>query len=86
MLAATSDGLWAGHDSGRWERVLVADEYGRDWAAGAVLGVALDEAGVWWVALPSGVACRRGAAWTFYTGREGLPYADFTGGGDRAGR
>lgn len=79
MLAATSDGLWAGHDSGRWERVLVADEYGRDWAAGAVLGVALDEAGVWWVALPSGVACRRGAAWTFYTGREGLPYADFTG-------
>lgn len=55
------------------------DDVSRVWTDGDVRGVAIDAQGDWWVATPAGVIRRQGDRWSFYTGREGLPYADFTG-------
>lgn len=78
VLAATARGLWQRSPAGRWERVRVLDTTGRLWADCDVRGVAVDAQGRWWIATPAGVICRQGERWDFYTGREGLPYADFT--------
>ncbi len=77
-LAASAGGLWQRNQAGQWERVRVTDEAGRVWAEGDVRGVAIDAAGRWWIATPAGVIRRSGEQWTFFTGHEGLPYADFT--------
>ncbi|MCB1126174.1 MAG: hypothetical protein KDM81_06745, partial [Verrucomicrobiae bacterium] len=78
MLAATDRGLWVRPSGGEWQQAPVIDETGRDWAAGEVAGVAVTPAGDWWLAFPAGAARRSEAGWTFFTGREGLPVADFT--------
>ena len=41
-------------------------------------GVAYDETGRLWVVTPQGVARKEGDSWRLFTGKEGLPYADFT--------
>jgi hypothetical protein len=78
VLAATTRGLWQRDDAGKWERVRVTDETGRVWTEHDVRGVAVDAQGNWWIATPAGVIRRAGDKWSFFTGREGLPYADFT--------
>lgn len=78
VLAATARGLWRRGEAGKWEQVRILDEVGRAWTDGDVRGVAIHAQGNWWVATPAGVIHREGERWTFYTGREGLPYADFT--------
>lgn len=78
VLAATAHGLWRRNKADDWEQVRVVDDVGRIWAEGDVRGVAVDSQGSWWVATPAGVARRKGDRWSFFTGREGLPYADFT--------
>lgn len=77
-LAATTRGLWQRREAGNWERVRIQDDVGRVWADGDVRGVAIDAAGDWWIATPAGVIRKQGERWDFVTGREGLPYADFT--------
>jgi len=78
ILAATSRGLWRRGDAGKWEMVRAVDEGSRVWTEGDVRGVAVDAQSNWWVATPAGVIRRVGDKWSFFTGREGLPYADFT--------
>lgn len=78
IVAATARGLWRRAESGDWTRVRVVDEVSRGWVGGDVRGVAIDDRGHWWVATPAGVIHRQGRQWSFYTGNEGLPYADFT--------
>jgi len=78
VLAATARGLWRRGAADKWEQVRVLDETGRIWADSDVRGVAIDAQGNWWLATPAGVARRQGDRWSFYTGRDGLPYADFT--------
>ena len=78
VLAATARGLWQRGDSGNYEQVRVTDETGRAWAESDVRGVAVGAQGNWWVATPAGVIRRQGDKWSFFTGRDGLPYADFT--------
>lgn len=78
VLAATSRGLWRRGNNGQWEQVRAVDNTSRVWTEGDVRGVAVDAQGNWWVATPAGVIRRQGGQWTFFTGREGLPYADFT--------
>jgi hypothetical protein len=78
VLAATARGLWQRSETGNWEPVRVVDETGRVWAERDVRGVAVDAHGNWWVATPAGAVCRQGDRWHFFTGREGLPYTDFT--------
>jgi hypothetical protein len=79
VLAATARGLWQRNATGNWELIRATDEFGRVWTENDVRGVAIDRVGTWWVATPAGVIRRIGNQWSFFTGREGLPYADFTG-------
>lgn len=84
VWVASAGGLFR-QRAGGWELAVIPDERGRRWGTGDVRGVAWDGAGRLWVATPAGVACRAGEAWTFFEGRDGLPYNDFTGvaaGGD----
>lgn len=78
LLAATARGLWQRAGDKIWQRMQVLDDHGRDWAAGEVRGVAVDAAGDLWVATTAGVLRRQEQRWNFITGREGLPWADFT--------
>lgn len=78
VLAATTRGLWQRTATGNWELVRATDEGGRVWTENDVRGVAIDRAGTWWVATPAGAIRRQSGQWTFFTGAEGLPYADFT--------
>ncbi len=79
VLAATARGLWQRSATGNWKLIRATDEFGRVWTENDVRGVAIDRVGTWWVATPAGVIRRIGNQWSFFTGREGLPYADFTG-------
>jgi hypothetical protein len=78
LHVAADSGLWVLR-AGAWERVQVPDDRGREWAVRDALGVAFDKAGRLWVASRAGVACRNGAEWKFYEGKDGLPWNDFTG-------
>jgi hypothetical protein len=78
FLAATRQGLWQRDPQGQWNRVGILDRFGRAWGEVDVRGVAVDHAGDWWVATPAGVAHRENRVWRFYTGRDGVPVADFT--------
>ena len=78
VLAATGRGLWQRGMTGNWELVRAIDDGSRVWTEGDVRGVAVDGRGSWWVATPAGVARRQADRWSFFTGREGLPCADFT--------
>jgi ligand-binding sensor domain-containing protein len=75
--AATTTGLWV-EKGGRWERIIVADGLGRQWATADVRGVAFDSRGQSWFASLAGVGCRGQEGWRFYDGRDGLPWNDFT--------
>ena len=79
VLAATARGLWQRNATGNWELIRATDEFGRVWTDNDVRGVTINRVGTWWVATPAGVIRRVGNQWSFFTGREGLPYADFTG-------
>ncbi|HPO29747.1 MAG TPA: hypothetical protein PKX28_00790 [Candidatus Hydrogenedentes bacterium] len=78
VAVATGKGLFLKQEDGRFRRVVIADEAGRDWAARDVRGVAIAQNGDLWVATPAGVCAGREGSWQFYTGQEGLPYDDFT--------
>jgi hypothetical protein len=78
FLAATRQGLWQRDPQGQWSRVGILDRFGRAWGEVDVRGVAVDHAEDWWVATPAGVAHRENRVWRFYTGRDGVPVADFT--------
>lgn len=62
-----------------WESVAIRDGLGRAWAVEDVRGVAFDATGALWVACRAGVAMSQEGTWTFFEGKDGLPYNDFTG-------
>lgn len=76
-VLATSDGLFE-EVSGKREALIVDDGQGRRWGTSDVRGVAIDSKGQLWFATLAGAASQTADGWTFYTGREGLPYNDFT--------
>ncbi|MFO1497443.1 MAG: hypothetical protein U1G07_03430 [Verrucomicrobiota bacterium] len=78
LFVAASNGLQRRTATG-WEAESVSDEQGRTWGVKDVLGLAFDAKSQLWFASKAGVCCRTGAGWTFYTGKEGLPWNDFTG-------
>ncbi len=78
VLAATTRGLFQRGTQARWELVRAMDDGSRVWTEGDVRGVAIYDLQNWWAATPAGAIHRQGDRWNFYTGREGLPYADFT--------
>jgi hypothetical protein len=77
LLVASSAGLFRRTEEG-FVPVPIADAAGRFWGAD-LRGVAFDSARRLWVAGPAGVACRTGATWVVYEGKDGLPYNDFIG-------
>lgn len=78
VWVASSGGLMRRRPDG-WGVVAVADGRGRGWAVNDVRGVGFDAKDRLWVAVPAGVITGDGENWKFYEGRDGLPYADFTG-------
>ncbi len=77
IVAATKDGLLERTTAG-FKPLVVDDGMGRRWGTSDVRGVAFDTKGQLWFATLAGAACQTGDGWRFYTGREGLPYNDFT--------
>ncbi len=77
IVAATDDGLMIQTPDG-FRPMVVDDGLGRRWGTSDVRGVAVDSHGQLWFASLAGAACQREDGWRFYTGREGLPYNDFT--------
>lgn len=77
IYAASDRGLFR-HSNGAWTKVSAADQTGRDWTAGEVLGVAFDAVGHLWIATTAGAGRREGNKWTFYEGKDGLPWNEFT--------
>jgi hypothetical protein len=77
LLVASSAGLFRRTGDG-YAPIPILDSQRRMWGAD-LRGVALDSARRLWIAGPAGVACRTGNDWTFYEGKDGLPYNDFTG-------
>lgn len=78
LVAATKKGLLIEKGKG-FEPMRVDDGQGRTWGTSDVRGVGFDSKGQLWFATLAGAVCRTEKGWKFYTGREGLPYNDFTG-------
>jgi hypothetical protein len=77
VVLATDKGLLT-RRNGRIEPLVVEDGLGRRWGTSDVRGVAFDSRQQLWFATLAGVGCRTDEGWKFYTGKEGLPYNDFT--------
>lgn len=81
VAVATAGGVftgWEGAAPEEFVRLVVRDGKGRLWAEEDVRGVAYDARGRLWIATPAGAICGDGEQWSFFEGRDGLPYADFT--------
>ena len=77
LVIATKNGLMIRTDDGM-KPLIVEDGLGRLWGTSDVRGVAADSLGQLWFATLAGAACHTADGWKFYTGKEGLPYNDFT--------
>ncbi len=76
LAAATATGLFYSANGAEWQPLFPEDGAKR-WAPADVRSVVFDSLGRLWFASPQGAGCLSGG-WTLYTGREGLPYNDFT--------
>ena len=76
LAVASNEGLFRLKKGGDWER-LVPESGIVKWHLYDVNGVAFDSRGRLWFASPQGVGCLD-EKWTLYTGRNGLPYDEFT--------
>jgi ligand-binding sensor domain-containing protein len=76
-IAIAADAGLIFFDGSDWKQVFPSDKNGRSWAPINVKGVLFDSKDRLWFASPQGVGCYDGS-WTLYTGKEGLPYNDFT--------
>lgn len=77
IIVATRNGVLSQGANG-FEKLTVSDKLGRQWATSDVRGVTVDSKGQLWVATLAGVAQQGKKSWTFYEGKDGLPYNDFT--------
>ena len=77
VVAATTQGILMETETG-FTPLTVEDGLGRRWGTSDVRGVAFDSFGQLWFVTLAGAACRTADGWRFYTGRDGLPYNDFT--------
>lgn len=77
VAVAAAGGLYELAAGGEWQELRPRDGE-RSWAPVDVRGVAYDSEGRLWFASPQGAGMRGPDGWKLYTGREGLPYNDFT--------
>lgn len=86
IAAATKSGLFE-YAQGKWTKLEVFDDNGRQWAARDVRAVVYDSKSQLWFGQLAGLGCRTADGWRFYEGKDGLPYSDFTcAAADSAGR
>jgi len=78
IALATAEGLYLRNDTGNYEKADVRDGMGRQWGTDDVRGTTVDKEGRLWFVIPAGAACLTADGWRFFTGKEGLPYNDFT--------
>jgi len=76
LALAADGGLFTSTESG-WTAVYPA-EGARSWSPVDVRAVSFDSEGRLWFASPQGLGRRDASGWRLLTGREGLPYDDFT--------
>jgi len=88
VYVACEHGLYSAKSGGAPYEIEIVEPHGRVWAKTPILGVAVSSDGALWAVSENGVATTTDEkTWTFYTGREGLPYNQFTcaaAGGDGA--
>ena len=77
IAAATNVGAFEYAD-GKWNRLVVDDSLGRQWATKDVRVVVYDSKSQLWIGQLAGLVCRTSDGWKFYEGHDGLPYNDFT--------
>lgn len=71
--AATEGGVFFGGTE-----ALYPHDGKRSWRPRDVRAMVFDRQGRLWIASPQGAACLDGGSWKLFTGKEGLPYNDFT--------
>lgn len=69
-------GLYMQSETG-WQKILPSDVH-YSWAPRQVSAMTVDTSGNLWIGAEQGVAKFDGSFWNLYTGKEGLPYNNFT--------
>jgi hypothetical protein len=78
IYAATPNGLFKENAKGEFKKVIIKDNVGRVWGYDDVRGVAISKEGTLWIATPAGVISKIDNKYKFYTGKDGVPYMNFT--------
>lgn len=78
IYVAAEKGFFHWHEN-QWQRLTPTDGVGRVWGNDHALGIACDRDGSLWIATRAGIGCQKNGKWTFYEGRDGVPWTDFTG-------
>ncbi len=77
MVIGCENGLFIQTKRKEWAQVLPADDT-YSWAPKEVAALAVDTKGRLWFGSREGVGCKSEDQWRLFTGKEGLPYTDFT--------
>ncbi|HOJ34811.1 MAG TPA: hypothetical protein PKY35_08630 [Candidatus Hydrogenedentes bacterium] len=78
VAVAAEQGVFLRKGIGSTYQPLYPHDGKRSWMPRDARAVGFDGAGRLWLATPQGVACALGDTWQLFTGKEGLPYNDFT--------
>ena len=78
IYVASEDGLFTVDANLKCRKIEIRDEVDRIWADKDIRGVAIDSFGKLWIATKAGVIVGNEEEWKFYTGKDGVPYSDFT--------
>ncbi|MEO9894102.1 hypothetical protein [Aurantibacter sp.] len=70
-------GLFVNYEKNKWKQVLPADE-NYSWALKNVTALTVDTQGNLWFGSKEGVGRNTNGIWKLFTGKEGLPYTNFT--------
>ena len=71
------NGLFIETKGKAWAQILPSDD-SYSWAPKNVAALAVDIKGRLWFGSREGVGCKSGDQWSLFTGKEGLPYTNFT--------
>ena len=77
VAIAAAEGVFVRTGNGIFEAVF-PHEGKRSWKPRDARAAAYDKSGKLWIATPQGVACYANGEWKLFTGKDGLPYNDFT--------
>ena len=77
VAIAAAEGVFARTSAGTFE-ALFPEDGKHSWKPRDARAVVFDKSGKLWLATPQGVACHSPEGWKTFTGKDGLPYNDFT--------